>query len=194
MSKLTLYPVLNVDELIRPDEAEMLTFNSPAMSFFTDFMRTEPLVIEADLPAAAARQGMLTTHVRLQLVVDKHGAFIGVISAQDLSEQAIVRHIGERRVAREDIRVADLMTRKQDLLALHIGEVEHASIGDVVAFLKDNHQQHCLVVDEPRHQVRGIFSASDISRRLHLPIDIQEQSSFYKVFSQVEQDRPVMRA
>ncbi len=194
MTKLTLYPVLNVDELVRPDQAELLTVASPAMAFFTDFMRTEPLVIEAELAAAAARQVMLTTHVRLQLVVDKQGAFVGVISAQDLSEQAIVRHIGERRVARDDIRVADLMTRKQDLLALHIGEVEHASIGDIVSFLKDNHQQHCLVVDEPHHQVRGIFSASDISRRLHLPIDIQEQSSFYKVFSQVEQERPVMRA
>ena len=100
MTKLTLYPVLNVDELVRPDQAELLTVASPAMAFFTDFMRTEPLVIEAELAAAAARQVMLTTHVRLQLVVDKQGAFVGVISAQDLSEQAIVRHIGERRVAR----------------------------------------------------------------------------------------------
>jgi CBS-domain-containing membrane protein len=81
--------------------------------------------------------------------------------------------------------VADLMTRKRDLMALDLNEVETSSIGDVVNLLKDNSQQHCLVVDDKTHQIRGIFSASDISRKLHLPINIQEQSSFYRVFAAV---------
>ena len=194
MNKLTLYPVQTCDELVQPEQWVALSLDSSAMAFFTDFLHNEPLVISADVSAATARETMLSTHVRLKLVVDGEGHFVGVISAQDLSEQAIVRHIGERRVRRQDISVTELMTRKKDLLALDISEVEGASIGDVVSFLKDNHEQHCLVVDETQHQIRGIFSASDISRRLRLPVNIQDQSSFYRVFAQVERERPVMQA
>lgn len=42
-----------------------------------------------------------------------------------------------------------------------------------------------LYVDAQTHRIRGIFSASDISRKLHLPINIQQSSDFYRVFAAV---------
>lgn len=185
MNKLTLYPVVNVDELVHPEDFQAKTLFTPALDFFTDFRDNEPLVIDSSVSAPDARNMMLRTHVRLKLVVDDEGHFVGVITAQQLAEQRIISRAASGHSSREDVRVADLMTRKKDLLALNIHEVEKSSIGDVVRFLKDNFQQHCLVIDEDTHQIRGIFSASDISRKLRLPVNIQEQSSFSKVFSAV---------
>lgn len=182
MSKLTLYPVSSVDELVYPEQAQHYTLESRALNFFTDFYNVEPLIIDDEVSAVDARNTMIRTHVRLKLVVDKNKQFIGIISAKELSEQNILARSLQQQTPRDEIRVADLMIRKTDLLALHFDEVNQASIGDVVQFLKDNHQQHCLVLDGDLHQIRGIFSASDISRKLKLPLNIHEQTSFSKVF------------
>ncbi|WP_297532277.1 CBS domain-containing protein [Thalassolituus sp.] len=182
MKKLTLYPVQKIDELVQPADFKEKTLLSPAMDFFTDFRDVEPLVIEGPVPAPEARSLMIRTHVRLKIVVDAAGHFAGVVSAADLSEQNIIAEAAGSGVPRDEVPVSDLMTRKQDLLALNIHEVSSSTIGDVIDFLQDNYQQHCLVIDEDTHQIRGVFSASDISRKLRLPVNIQEQSSFSKVF------------
>lgn len=185
MTKLNLHSVTSIDELVFPAEANELNLNSSATEFFTDFQNIEPMVINASVSAADARQMMMATHVRLKLVLNNDGKFVGVITAQDLSEQNILRYTLADKSHLEDLVVADLMSRKRDLMALDLREMQSSSIGDVVNLLKDNSQQHCLVVDEATHQIRGIFSASDISRKLRLPINIQEQSSFYRVFAAV---------
>ena len=161
MPKLTLYPVVSVDELVYPEQSPRYTLESRAMQFFTDFYTIEPLVIDSTVSAIEARNTMIKTHVRMKLVVDENEHFVGVISSRELSEQNIMAKAAQLHHSREDIQVTDLMIRKKDLLALNIDEVNRASISDVVNFLKDNHQQHCLVVDEQMHQIRGIFSASN---------------------------------
>ncbi|MBM97010.1 MAG: histidine kinase [Oceanospirillaceae bacterium] len=183
MTHLTLHSVSAIDELAWPESPFQLTLESPATTFFTDFTVSEPLVIKSNIKAAAARKVMLKTHVRLKLVVNDKKQFVGIISSEDLSEQNLLRTAGAMN--HDDLMVTDLMTRKQDLLALSLTEVDQSSIGDIVNFLKDNHRQHCLVIDGANHKIRGIFSASDISRKLKLPVNIQEQSSFYKVFAAV---------
>ncbi len=185
MKKLTLYPVSSIDQLAQPEAPVQLTLDSPALEFFTDFSHSQPLVIHDSASAVEAREMMIKTHVRLKLVVIAGGDFAGVISADDLSEQNILQRAIAMRANRGDLRVRDLMTPKGELLALSIDEVSRVSIGDVVAMLKDNYQQHCLVLDPASHKIRGIFSASDISRKLKLRIDIRDQSNFYKVFAAI---------
>lgn len=185
MKKLNLFPVTSVDELAHPDAPEALDLNSSALSFFTDFRETEPLVIDATVSAPEALKMMISTHVRMKLVVDGEGHFTGIITADDLTEQEILVRAGISRSARHEVTVSDLMTRKKELLALDIEEVSKSNIRDIIHFLKDNARQHCLVIASDTHQICGIFSASDISRKLKLPINIHEQSSFYRVFSAV---------
>ncbi|WP_221796271.1 CBS domain-containing protein [Oceanobacter mangrovi] len=185
MHKLKLHSVSAIDELARPSHTVHISLASPAEAFFTDFNKTEPLVIDAIVPAIEARKMMIRTHVRLKLVVDELGQFVGVISAEQLSDQQILQEAASTHGTRNDVLVADLMLRKKDLAAFDISEVEKSTIGDVVNFLRDVHQQHCLVLDSENHKIRGIFSASDISRKLRLPLDIQEQSSFARVFGAV---------
>lgn len=183
MSKLTLHPISDAHDLVRPEQAPRYSLDSKAIQFFTDFFFVEPIVINSSLPAIKARNTMIRTHVRLQLVVDDNMKFVGIISSQDLSEQNILSKSTLEHTLAAEFVVSDFMQRKQDLLALSIHEIQDVSIRNVIDFLKDNHQQHCLVVDPEMKQVRGIFSASDISRKLQLAIDIQEQSSFSKVHS-----------
>lgn len=183
MSKLTLHPVSEAHDLVRPEQAPRYSLDSNAMQFFTDFFLVEPIVISSSLSAIKARNTMIRTHVRLQLVTDDNAKFVGVISSQDLSEQSILSKSTLEHTMAAEFTVADFMQKKQNLLALSIDDIKNASIGDIVDFLKNNHQQHCLVIDPTMQQVRGIFSASDISRKLQLEIDIHEQSSFSKVYS-----------
>ena len=184
MKKLNSYPAAKIDLLARPNEIKAISLDTLALEFFTDFKLTKPLVIESSISAVEVKNLMLKTHVRLLFVINEQHQFLGVISADDLAERKIVQKISDG-FKREDIAVTDFMKRKQDLLALDYGELVSVSIGGVIKVLKDSGQQHCLVIDKHSNTIRGIFSASDISRKLHLPIDIQDKSSFYKVFSAI---------
>ncbi|MEQ8515365.1 MAG: CBS domain-containing protein [Chromatocurvus sp.] len=182
MKHLSLYPTVEVDELDYPEEVESLSLSSPALKFFTDFHHVAPMVIQSDTPAVEAYRLMRLSHVRMKFVVGRFSEFIGVVCADDLTERSIVMKVSEG-YTRETIPVSELMTLKRDMTALDFDQVSKADIAEVISALKQSGQQHCLVVDQKTHRVRGIFSASDISRKLHLPIDIQSRSSFYKVFA-----------
>src|SRR5690554_3547678 len=166
MSQLTLYHITDAHYLDSPEQAPRHTLHSKAVKLIADFFFIEPIVINSSCSAIKARNTMIRTHVRLQLVVDDQMKFVGIISSQDLSEQNILSKSTLKSTAAAEFLVSDFMQRKQDLLALSIHEIQDVSIRNVIDFLKDNHQQHCLVVDPEMKQVRGIFSASDISRKI----------------------------
>lgn len=184
MKKLNFYPTLTIEELAWPEEIKAISLATPALNFLTDFNIVKPLVIESSISAIDVKNIMIKAHVRLKFVVNERNHFLGVISVDDLLDQKILHKISEG-FKRDEISVTDMMRPKKDLMSLDINELEGSSIGDVIDALKDSGQQHCLVVDRGTNKVRGIFSASDISRMLHLPIDIQDKSSFYKVFSAI---------
>lgn len=181
MKNLNLYQTTDIDKLATPSESQELTLDSPALAFFTDFASTTPQVIEDTTAAVDVQWMMQKAHVRMKLVVNADDQFLGVISSDHLSERRLVQKISEG-FKREEISVSELMVLKTDLKALDYDEVSRATIREVVETLKDWGEQHCLVIDQTTHHIRGIFSASDISRKLRLPIDIQGPPSFYNVF------------
>lgn len=182
MKPLSFYHTSEIDELAWPEENQDLSLKSPALIFFTDFLEVKPLVIESTVLAVDVKKLMMKMHVRMQFVINETGEFIGIISAEDLIDRRFVQKVSQG-VRREEIALTELMTYKRELKALDFHEVSRATISDVINALKESGGQHCLVIDRENHKIRGIFSASDISRKLHLPIDIQDKSSFYKVFT-----------
>jgi len=182
MRKLHLYPASHYEEMVWPEEIDSLSLETPALDFFTDFKSNRPLVIESSVSAIEVQKLMKKAHVRLKFVINPQYQFLGVVSTDDLVDRLIVQKTSEG-FKREEIAVTELMRPKKNLSTLDYNELSRATIGDVIIALKDSGQQHCLVVDKDSNKIRGIFSASDISRKLHLSIDIQEKSSFYKVFS-----------
>ncbi len=167
----------NVDALTYPENVEKLTLESPATSVFTDFSTHRPLVIESNTTIDQAQTFMEQTHVKLQLVVDPLSKFVGTLTLADLVGERVGRIVGAG-VRREDIAIKDVMTPRQQLLAIDFRELETARIGDVVATLRQEHNRHFLVLDHDTHLIRGIFSSSDLARRLHIPIDISNAPSF----------------
>jgi CBS domain-containing protein len=184
MYRLKLHHLAPGDELAWPIDSETVSLDTPAVEFFADFENDPPLTIQASTRAVDAKQLMLKSQVKLLFVLSDHLGFVGIISSGDLIDRRIVQRISEG-YRREDILVRDLMVPKANLLAMDIDEARKARVGDVITALKTNGQQHCLVLDPETHRIRGVFSAEELSRKLHLPIDVQDRTSFYRAFCSV---------
>jgi CBS domain-containing protein len=182
MKKLDFYSVDNIDSLSWPAAPELISVDSSAVAVFTDFRLTQPMVIYADTLAIDAQNFMLQAHVRLKIVVDDSNHFLGLLSLDDLNSQEIIKHVSQGG-SRDELVVTDFMKSKKDLQAFNFAALEKASIMDVIQALKTVGQQHCLVVDFEENKIRGIISASDISRKLKLPLDISMNSSFVSIFN-----------
>ena len=184
MRKLSFYDTETVAELAWPEASQKITKRSPATKVFTDFNQYEPLVIEASMSALEAEKLMQQSHVRLKLVVDSSDHFLGIISLDDLSTQEVMKKLSEG-YQREELFVTDFMRPRSVLKAFSYAEITAATIGDIINSLQGSGQQHALVIDREHHKIRGIISSSDIARKLKLPIDIDNKSSFAHIFAVV---------
>ncbi|MCX4187015.1 CBS domain-containing protein [Methylophaga sp. OBS4] len=190
MKKIHLMALDNVEHLVQPEDFNEITIDSPALTIFTDFKQHLPLVIDADTPAMQADYLMKKAHVRLKLVVDENNELIGTISLQELNGQHI-QILQNQGIDREDINVRDLMIPRSQQKVVNYQQLVDATIGDVLDALQKNGTSHCLVVDKDQHQIRGIISASDIARRLHIPVEIATPTTFIDIFKAVNgMDRP----
>ena len=181
MKKLQMFSLDSVDHLVQPDEVEVVTIESSALFIFTDFKKTQPLMIDAHTKATEAEHEMRKAHVKLKLVVDDSLEMIGVVSYHDLSSEAIIKNVASG-VSRSELSVADLMRQRSTLRSIDIFDLERATVGDVIHTLQENGEQHCLVIDRKKHHIRGLISASDIARRLHLPVIIEQTPTFASIF------------
>ncbi len=181
MKTLTYISTENVNELTWPAVTDNSNLYSPALSVFTDFMSAGPRVIEANTPADELVHLMKKEHVRMKLVVDSKNQFIGVISLEDLSEDAFIKKVAEK-YKRSDLLVADLMRPKDEVLALSYSSLKKADIESLLMSQKDNKYQHLLVMDEESKTIRGVISCNDIVRQLRLSMDIT-RSSFAGVYA-----------
>jgi CBS domain containing-hemolysin-like protein len=86
-------------------------------------------------------------------------------------------------VSRSKLLVNDLMRERLSLRSIEISDLEQATVGDVIHTLQENGEQHCLVIDRAKHNIRGLISASDIARRLHLPVVIEQTPTFISIFA-----------
>lgn len=177
MHTLPLYKTESVDKLAWPEVQNRLTLQSPAKAVFTDFKQHMPLVIDYDAKAADLEQLMKQSHVKMKIVLDKAGQFSGIVTLADLTSQRIMQKVAQG-IPRSELTAADFMQPKSMLQSFDYEQLAYATVEDIICTLKDNGQQHCLVIDREEHVIRGIISVSDIARELHLPLDIQAQPSF----------------
>lgn len=123
---------------------------------------------------------MIRAHVKLKLVLDAQDQLLGVVSFRDLRGERYQHLIGQG-TARSAIKVRDVMTPRAELRALAYAELTDARVGDVVETLRSEHCQHFVVIDEELEAVRGLLSASDLARRLHVPIEITHAPTFAEI-------------
>jgi CBS domain-containing protein len=161
--------------------------DTPAIEVMTDLRSIAVATVRADASLAHARDQMITRGVRLLIVVSFGGVVEGLITATDTASERALNVAQQEGRKPGDLTVADLMTPRHAIDVLEIATVLRAEVGDVVATLKESGRQHALVVDRDRlsgeEYVRGIFSATQIGRRLGVPVLIFETAH---TFAQIE--------
>jgi len=161
-------------------DTETLNLDSPASTIVTRFDHTRPMALELDVGIDDALLMMKKAHVRSMIVMDGKEQFKGIISVSDLESRkvlTIAQQLGQRR---DELTIADVMMPRNKLSGLSIRQIEHSRIGDVLKTLQDVGSQHMLVVNPERHEICGIISASDIARKLQIPVAITERATSFR--------------
>jgi CBS-domain-containing membrane protein len=149
--------------------AAPLSLDDPALEVMTDLERVAAVTIDPEASIEHAMRVMVRRNVRLLLVVNVDNEIVGLITSTDLLGEKPFLHLQEHGGRRADVQVRDIMTPHERLEALPMRDVRAARVGHVLETLKASRRQHALVVEsdaEGHPMVRGIFSASQLSRQL----------------------------
>jgi CBS domain-containing protein len=192
MKQLKLFNLDQTSGIRQPTTDTQVHARSPASTIFTDFDVHVPVVVEASASAVDVEGLMQRAHVKLMLVLDAQDNFVGVISLADLSEDRIIRAVAGGS-QRSEVQVQDLMQPRTRLHALGYDELLHATVQDVLYTLRDERAQHALVVDEQTQEVRGLVSASDAARKLHLPLPLGIVMEFTQVNAALQRQPELRR-
>ena len=159
-------------------DPERVRIDSPALSAMTDLRRIQAATIDREAPLDAANRFMIRRGVRLLLVTDDDRQVLGLITSNEVSGEKAVQFALERGIKRQEIRVGDIMTPREQLKVLLYSDLVYAEVGHIVATLTHAGRQHALVVDVSGdgavQAVRGILSASQITRQLGVAIQTTE--------------------
>lgn len=177
----------DVDHLLSPESInQLVNLRSPAVEVMTDFSAVSPVTILESIAIDEALERMKSQHVRMLFVTSAAGKFCGVITAQDIMGNKVMVYMSSHSVGREEVNVSHIMLDKLHLRSLTFDQVQHSRIGDIMLTLKSSGDQHLLVVDESSlgiKRIRGIISASDISRKLKVGFDVMYEA---KSFAEIE--------
>lgn len=167
-----------------------VSLDDPAVRVMTDLKEVMAVTIGPDKSMDAAQQRMIKHGVRLLLVIDDQETVLGLVTATDILGEKPLQFIQKSGGRREDVLVRNIMTPQEKLEVLCMRDVSAAKVGHVVATLRKSGRQHALVVDTEgpgqAQQVRGIFSASQISRDLGTEIQtIEVAQTFAEIQAQL---------
>lgn len=159
------------------EASELVRLEDRAVEVMTDFSQVRAITIPSSVSMESAYQRMIANGVRLLLVVDERNAIQGLITARDVEGERPLQQLRDRGLRRSDLTVADVMTPASQIEVLDLADVVRARVGDIVATLQAMGRQHAMVADrddQGRTKVRGLFSATQISRQLSTPIQTLE--------------------
>lgn len=184
---IRLQEIADVKHLLSPEQLQApIGLTSPSTDIMTDFEKVEPVKVSQEVQVDEALEWMKNQHVRLLFATDKNNAFTGVITARDIMGSRVMSYMQTHGIPREYVLVKHVMVAKEQLQALTFEQLQHSKIGDVMLTLKDSGEQHILVIDEGLagvKRIRGIISASDVSRKLKIGFDIMYEA---KSFAEIE--------
>lgn len=159
----------------------------PAVHVMTDLKTVMAITIGPDKPVDAASERMIRHSVRLLLVIDDQESILGLVTATDILGEKPLQFIQKSGGRREDVLVSNIMTPQEKLEVLCMKDVAAAKVGNIIATLKKSGRQHALVVDTDApgqaQRVRGIFSASQISKLLGVEI---QTSDIARTFAEIQ--------
>lgn len=153
---------------------DRVTMGSPAIDIMTDLSRVTAETVSAYLSIDEAEQRMIASGIRMLFVTNQSNEVIGIVTANDLRGERIMRLVTDSHGTRKDLIVRDLMTPQHKLEVLEMSDLAASRVGDIVGTLKRMGRQHALVVDRDplgKQTIRGVLSTTQIGRQLGKPIE-----------------------
>ena len=181
----TLTPIAQVGPWAPPP----VSAASPALEVMTDLTRVKAATTRPGATLAEAEQIMIHQGVRMLFVVDELPDFVGLVTTTDLYGDKAVQLVHDRKQHRDELTVADVMTPLASLDAIDYDAVRAATVGNLVATLKQVRRRHLLIVqstsDEGPRRVRGIVSLTQVERQLGQAITFDEAATSFAEIERV---------
>lgn len=151
-------------------DGQRLEPGDPAIYAITDFKRDFPITAEYERQIDDALTDMIRLGVRALLVV-KDQRLVGLVTSYDIQGERPMQFLQSSNYSRhQDIRVLDIMTPWDELLALNWESVESARAGELLAVFERTNLMHLLIVEVERTTsqsvVRGLASRARLMRQL----------------------------
>jgi len=151
-------------------DGRSLQAGDPAVYALTDFTRDYPMTVETDRQIDDALNDMIRLGVRA-LLVAKDQRLVGLITSYDIQGERPMQFLDSSTYRRhQDIRVADIMTPWDQLLALDWDAIQGARACDLQMIFEQTGLTHLLVLQaDPQHStstVRALASRSRLMRQM----------------------------
>ncbi len=184
---IRLSDICEVEHMLSPEvDTQKITLRSPALEVMTDFSLVSPVTVADSVQVDDALERMKRQHVRMLFVTTDAGKLQGVITARDILGSKVMVYMTSHGIGRDEVTVGNIMLDKLHIRSLTFEQIQLARIGDIMLTLKSSGDQHVLVVDQGElgiKRIRGIISASDISRQLKVGFDVMYEA---KSFAEIE--------
>jgi CBS domain containing-hemolysin-like protein len=169
-----------------PELPEVTHIHDSALSAMIDFKYHTPPTISAHKSLEEALTEMRIFHLPVLLVIDTEKNIIGVITSEDILGEKPVKISQEKRIPRSEIEVEMVMLSFRNAVALDIEDLTHAKVGHIIQTFRETKQHTLLVMKSDTQKLRGLFSASLISRQLDK--DITEVMSEAESIAELQHD------
>jgi CBS domain-containing protein len=173
-SSMSLMPMRRFGDPTLPRRAildgQKLEPTDPAIYAITDFKRDYPMTVDAERQIDDALGDMIRLGVRA-LLVAKDRRLVGLITSYDIQGERPIQFLQSSNYSRhQDIRVLDIMTPWDELVALDWESVESARAADLLAIFRQTSLTHILVVEIDRKShgsiVRALASRARLLRQM----------------------------
>jgi CBS domain-containing protein len=167
---LSLVPMRRFGDPVLPRrsilDGQRLEPSDPAIYAITDFNRDYPMTVEAERQIDDALTDMIRSGVRA-LIVAKDERLVGLVTSYDIQGERPMQFLQSSNYSRhQDIRVMDVMTPWDELVALDWESVESARAGELLAVFEQRNLTHLLVIESDRKTSRSVVRALASRARL----------------------------
>lgn len=146
----------------------------PALALMTDFRERAPHLVRDTVQIDDALERMRDAGVRLLFVIDAASRLIGIVTSYDIQGERPMRYLQSldcslHTCRRSDVQVRHIMEPLSELRVVDLEDVRHARVADLESAFQAEGRMHLPVVErlaEGRMRIRGLFSATELERRL----------------------------
>jgi CBS domain-containing protein len=173
MERKSLVSALKFSEGVLPrrsvTDGQFLDPGDPAIHAITDFTREPPATVDAERQIDDALSDMIRVGVRA-LLVYRERRIVGLVTSYDIQGERPIQFLQSSNYRHHrDVRVADIMTPWENLLALDWETLQSLRAGELFHLFEETGLTHLIVLEPDRKGVaivRALVSRARLARQL----------------------------